>query len=272
MEKSSIHFRTFERGSKTYFNSSRFFPRSMRDDVFLLYGFVRTADDFVDAVPQDGTGFRRFRDAYREALGGKPAGDEIIDGFVELSRRRGFDPAWAEAFLSSMEMDLSKSAYATLDETLSYVYGSAEVIGLFMSAIMGLPEEARFPARMLGRAMQYINFIRDIDEDNGLGRRYLPLEGSGLASLDRDYLAARPDEFKAFHRSQIALYEGWQEEAEKGYRFIPRRMRVPIKTAADMYLWTASVIAKNPFVVFERKVKPAKGRIIARALWNALTA
>ncbi len=82
-----------------------------------------------------------------------------------------------------MEHDLSESSCETLEDVLTYIYGSAEVIGLFMARIMDL-DEASFPyAAMLGRAMQYINFIRDIAEDNELGRRYLPLLDTSLVSL-----------------------------------------------------------------------------------------
>jgi phytoene synthase len=52
MQTAAVHHETFRNGSQTYFNSTRFFPEAIRQDVYLLYGFVRKADDFVDAVPQ----------------------------------------------------------------------------------------------------------------------------------------------------------------------------------------------------------------------------
>jgi phytoene synthase len=293
MQIEQVHYDTFKSGSKTYFNSSRFFPEEIRRDVFYLYGFVRKADDFVDAVPQDGDGFYRFVAQYRRALenssdaaggtmacggpeaagrtvtSGNPGGDPIIDRFVELSRRRNFDPAWTDAFLRSMELDLFKREYNRLEETLEYIYGSAEVIGLFMSRIMGLPPEAHYSARMLGRAMQYINFIRDIDEDAKLGRRYLPLTNTSLGSLNFEYVRDHIAEFRRFHQEQIKLYMGWQREAERGYHFIPYRYLLPIKTAADMYIWTARRIERNPMIVYEGKVKPPKARIVLQGLFNA---
>ena len=272
MFKKSVHYKTFKKGSKTYFTSSLFFPPSRRDDVFKLYGFVRTADDFVDAVPQDSDGFYNFCSLYRRALGGKAAGDPIIDGFVELSRRKNFEPAWSDAFLRSMEADLTKNIYDSLDETLGYIYGSAEVIGLFMAKLMDLPPQSYRSAQMLGRAMQYINFIRDIGEDNSLGRRYLPLENTGLKSLEHQHCVQNREEFISFHKAQIELYMSWHNQAVSGYSYIPRRMRIPIKTAEDMYIWTARQIAKDPFIVFTRKVKPTKGRIIRQAVINIFTA
>ncbi|MFP4330349.1 MAG: phytoene/squalene synthase family protein [Alkalispirochaetaceae bacterium] len=267
----AIHYATFKTGSKTYFNSSVFFPRDVRDDVFVLYGFVRVADNYVDQIPQDAEGFREFCRAYRGAVRGVPSGRVIIDSYVELSERHGFPQGWTDAFLASMEMDLTKKEHRTLEESLEYIYGSAEVVGLFMSKILGLPEDAYPAAQMLGRAMQFINFIRDIAEDNQLGRIYLPLGESSLEDLSLQSAEASPEEFRSFISRQLDRYRQWQQEAERGYRYIPKRYLVPIKTAGDMYNWTAEIIATDPFIVYRRKVKPRRGRILAQVLRNALT-
>jgi phytoene synthase len=268
MAISPEHERIFRSGSKTYFNSSIFFPPRIRERVFTLYAFVRVADNYVDAIPQKTEEFINFRRRYETARAGTPANDIIIDSFLKLSAECGFDPAWVQAFLNSMEADLSKQNYDTLEETLAYVYGSAEVIGLFMARIMELPEEAHPPAAMLGRAMQYINFIRDIAEDTLLGRRYLPLNGASPLIVTTDYARKNPREFSAFIGGHLALYRVWQKDAVAGYSFIPRRYRVPIKTAADMYWWTADRIAARPLIVFDEKVKPSRGRILLRILKN----
>jgi len=261
-------YAVFRGGSKTYFNSSVFFPEAVRRDVFILYGFVRTADDFVDATPQDACGFASFCQAWERAEAGMPAGDPIIDDFVELSGRRGFEESWTRAFLASMAADLETVAFDRLEQTLAYIYGSAEVIGLFMSRILDLPDAALPHARMLGRAMQYINFLRDIAEDNGLGRRYLPLGNSGLADLSEAEARSKPEVFTAWFRDQSALYRTWHAEGERGYGYIPRRYLLPIRTAEDMYLWTAGVLEADPFIVYERQVKPPRRRIRRTALAN----
>jgi phytoene synthase len=269
---SRIHYQTFKSGSRTYFNSSLFFPSQLRRDVFILYGFVRVADNYVDSIPADRQGFHRFKELYERAWRGNSAGDPIVDPFIELSHRKSFEAEWVAAFLHSMEMDLTKKDYDHLEDTLEYIYGSAEVIGLFMARIMDLSEESHHPARMLGRAMQYINFIRDIDEDRQLGRRYLPLQGTGLSALDKDTALRERESFIAFIRHHLDLYRGWQKEAEMGFPLIPRRYRIPIKTASDMYNWTARGIESDPFVVFEKKVKPPRIRILLQVLGNLLKA
>lgn len=269
--------RIFRRGSRTYFFSSIAFPPALRDDVFALYAFVRTADDFVDQPPgrQDGTGFDRFRERYAAAAAGRTAGDPVIDAFVELAARRRFRADWVDAFFGAMAQDLTQTGYATVADTLAYVYGSAEVIGLMMAAIMELPEAAHRPARMLGRAMQYINFIRDIDEDRELGRTYLPaaeLAAAGLRSLDPAEAQRRAPAFRRFVRGEIDRYLGWQRAADAGFHFIPRRPRVAIRTASDMYRWTAGRIRAEPLIVYRRKVRPSPARILAAVMAGAVRA
>lgn len=269
------HLEIFRRGSTTYFTSTLFFPKAVREDVFVLYSFVRTADDFVDAVPQQAEEFFAFCDAYRKALAGTPSGDVVIDRFVDLVHRIGIDPAWVEAFLFSMASDLSKSSYATMDELDRYLYGSSEVIGLMMARVMDLPG-ASFPAaRALGKAMQFINFIRDIDEDLGLGRIYFPAEdlaAFGLSTLDPAEARAHPQAFARFVAFELDRYLAWQRQAEAGFSYMPARLRIAVQTASDMYRWTAAEIRRNPLVVYERKVKPSRGRIVTRAFAAALAA
>lgn len=88
----------FKRGSKTYYYSTIFFPKEVKKDVFTLYSFLRKADDYVDAIPQDVSEFYEFWKRYETAMNGEKSGDIVVDSFAELSSRKGFDPSWANAF------------------------------------------------------------------------------------------------------------------------------------------------------------------------------
>ena len=120
----------FRKGSTTYYYSTKLFPANIRKEVTQLYNFVRVADDYVDSVPQNTKGFMNFKDEYYRVLSGENSENEVITEFVSLSQRRKFDSKWVDAFLFSMEMDTRKSTYKNLDELNTYLYGSAEVIGL----------------------------------------------------------------------------------------------------------------------------------------------
>jgi phytoene synthase len=266
-------FSIFRKGSRTYFYSSLFFPMHIRREVFILYGFVRKTDNYVDVIPQNRDGFYNFKEKYYQAKDGKVTGDVVIDSFVRLAENKGFQDEWIEAFLHSMELDLTKSHYETIDEVLEYIYGSAEVIGLMMANIIGLPKESYEYAKYLGRAMQYINFIRDIDEDLELGRVYFPqtdLRKHGLENLTFEYVKQHPEQFTRFIQTQLDRYCHWQEQAEEGYRFIPKRYLISIKTASEMYHWTAEQIAHHPFIVYDMKVKPMISKIILTVFSNLI--
>lgn len=266
-------FSIFQKGSKTYFYSSLFFPPLMRKDVFSLYAFVRKADNFVDSIPQNSSGFYDFKKKYQQAINGKETDDIVINSFVELAHRKSFDPAWTDVFLASMESDITTTHYKSIDEVIDYMYGSAEVIGLFMAKIMNLPTQALFHARYLGRAMQYVNFIRDIAEDITLNRIYMPadeLKEYGISQLDYEYVKTIPLQFTHFIRKQLHYFARWQQRAEKGFSFIPKRYLIPIKTASEMYIWTAEQIYNNPFLVFKKQLKPHMSNILSSLIQNAI--
>lgn len=193
---------------------------------------------------------------------------------VELQRRRGFKQAWIDAFFAAMSADLTKKKYHTLAELEEYMYGSAEVVGLMMSQIMSLPRESHQAAQALGKAMQYINFLRDIAEDLSLGRTYIPqvfLKEVGLKTLTPDHVWQHQEAFIHLMRQEVERYYEWLMQAEKGFRTIPKRYLIPIKTATDMYTWTASTIFDDPMIVFRRKVKPTVPRVVSSVMYNTVS-
>ncbi len=195
---------------------------------------------------------------------------QVIDSFVALQQEEQFEQEWIDSFLNAMRKDLSIFRYQTIDDTIDYMHGSAEVIGLMLARIMRLPEAAMPFAQIQGRAMQYINFIRDIAEDNNeFSREYIPqviLRHYGIRNLSYDEAKKHSEAFIDLVRSEIKRYYAWQNEAYKGYRFISKRYITAIATAAAMYNWTADKIYRDPMCVFTGKVRPPKSVIIFHAV------
>lgn len=263
----------FRKGSTTYYYSSILFPKDIKDDVFTLYAFVRTADDYVDAIPQMKKSFLKFKEETKKAFDGKSVNNPIISEFKEVCDKRGIPYSWVESFLAAMESDLKKSVYNSFSELEQYMYGSAEVIGLFMAQIMNLPKKSHKYAQLQGKAMQVINFIRDIEEDIALKRQYLPtkdLKNIGIKTIDE--LKKDKQKLKDFVMFQLERYHDIQNQAYQGYSYIPRKYRIMIKTAADLYNWTAQEIKKDPTIIFRKKVKPSKPRIILTLFKNFIVA
>jgi 15-cis-phytoene synthase len=187
----------------------------------------------------------------------------------ELQKKYPFNKEWTIAFLDAMQSDLGTVSCSTIEDTIHYMYGSAEVIGLYMCALLGLPDEAHETAKLQGRAMQYVNFLRDIEEDNSFKRTYIPkdfIQEAGLKSLLENECRAELHKFTRLMNQEIDRYFVWQKQAEAGWKYLPWRLRVSVKTAARLYMKTAEEIRKNPLIVFGRKVKPAKVRIFVELI------
>lgn len=274
MQKNTSANTIFQNGSTTYYYSSLFFSPHLREKVTTLYAFVRTVDDLVDDTPQQKKEFYELKKIfYEQGRNGKQTRNATVDAFLELESSFDFDLAWADAFWYAMECDLVKKRYKNTNETIEYMYGSAEVIGLMMARLMSLPTESFKTAQMLGRAMQYINFLRDVEEDNALGRTYLPqtlLKKYKLKDLKRETAYAYKHRFSSLMRSQVAQYYEWQHEAQKGFKYLPARARIAIATASDLYGWTAEKIAEEPLLVFDKKIKPSKIQVMLFGVMNTL--
>lgn len=260
----NIEKKIFKSGSNTFYISSLSFPRSIRRDVFDLYSFLRVVDDYVDQSPPDQTNFYYVFNKWSESLNNPnftlskyksdTINDRVIKNIIRLSRKYNFDPVWLESFFTSMQSDLQGCKYKKWQETLSYMYGSAEVVGLMMAKIMNLNSKAYSYAALQGRALQMINFIRDIEEDNKLGRRYFPIEELrkfNLLDLTRQTAQTHPQDFTNFIHAQIERYKKWQAEAQEGYKFIPKQLGKPLDTSINMYLLTLHKIAREPHIIFE---------------------
>lgn len=256
---SELEERIFRKGSRTYYWSSKFFPQPYKDDVFTLYAYVRTADDYVDAIPARKQDFLLFKKETIAALNRGKSKQVIIHNFVKLAKRKKFSEKHIKSFLSAMERDLKPKPFKDFKDVDAYIHGSAEVIGLFMARIFNLPQELESQAMLLGKAMQYINWLRDLQEDDVLGRRYIPkdvLDKYGFRTVSYAEAKRKKALFKRLIREELLRYYEWQACAATSFKHLPRCMRVPVMTASDAYAWTARKIEKNPLIVYHRKVKP----------------
>ncbi len=259
----------FKKASTTFYNSSMFFPEDVRSDVVTLYAFVRIADNFVDNEKPDADGIKEFIKNTKSALRTGKSSDEIIHGFVELSNRKRFETEWINAFLNAMVQDLTVKQYDSYKDLQKYMFGSAEVIGLMMAKILDLPQESERYARYQGEAFQLINFIRDVGDDLARGRVYLPqedLQKFGLKKLSSSIRIKQA--FEDLIQSELDRFFEIQSKAEEGYKYIPKKYLVPIKTASDMFVWTAQEIQKNPSIVLHKQIKPSTKRVKMQFMRN----
>jgi len=263
----------FKKSSQTFYYSNLLFPKHTRDQVATLYAFLRTVDDFADELPQRPEEYQAFKRDYYQALQGQDSGNSIIDSYVALRNEKELDDSWIEALFLSMEMDMTLTTYTTMDDTLRYIYGAAEIVGLLMAKVLDLPQSAFHAAQYFGRAAQYCNMIRDIHEDLELGRVYFPnteLQKYNLQSLQLEYTSKHSANFIQFIQAQISIYFDWYTQGQKGFVYIPKKLRIGIETAGKLHNWTMQTILNNPFIIYQKKVKPQKKRILLTALQSIL--
>ena len=145
---------------------------------------------------------------------------------------------------------------------------------IMMAVVMGVPaeeQETLSRAADLGIAFQLANIARDIVEDDGVGRTYLPadwLAEVGVAQGQLSLADSRPALAQMAMRL-FQLAEPYQESARIGARRLPPRSRWAVLTAANVYGDIARrVVARGESAWDSRTVvgKPAKLGHVARAL------
>lgn len=155
--------------------------KEIRGPIYAIYAFVRLADEIVDTFHghDKETLLREFRRDTYLALERKISVNPVLHSFQETVNQFGIEIDLVDAFLDSMEMDLTGKTY---DDSLykKYIYGSAEVVGLMCLRVFCYGDSTDYdrlkaPARSLGAAFQKVNFLRDLKDDfDGRGRMYFP--------------------------------------------------------------------------------------------------
>jgi phytoene/squalene synthetase len=159
----------------------RSLDKRFHEPIYAIYGFVRYADEIVDTFHTHDKKalLRRFAEDTYRAIDEKISLNPVLHCFQIVVNEYKIEKELIEAFLYSMEMDLYKQTY-NRQEYETYIYGSAEVVGLMCLRIFCEGDEAMYqslkaPACKLGAAFQKVNFLRDVKSDYyDRGRVYFP--------------------------------------------------------------------------------------------------
>lgn len=159
----------------------RAFAPEYRDAIYAIYSYVRIADEIVDTFHgyDKKSLLLKFRADTYNAIKNGISTNPVIHSFQEIVFQFNIDIELIEAFLDSMERDLTNSSYGRTDYD-DYIYGSAEVVGLMCLKVFVKGDTEKYCqlktyAKKLGSAFQKVNFLRDIKSDIvERGRIYLP--------------------------------------------------------------------------------------------------
>ncbi|MEB3224671.1 MAG: phytoene synthase [Synechococcus sp.] len=257
--------------SKTFYLGTLLMPKEKREAIWAIYVWCRRTDELVDG-PEAVNTTPETLDQWERDLESVFAGQPIADPDVALVDSLNRFPLDIQPFrdmIAGQRMDLYRSRYETFEDLELYCYRVAGTVGLMSGAVMGLdnsgnsaPWNRQSPSQMpteeaiaLGIANQLTNILRDVGEDRGRGRIYLPLEDLERFNYsEKDLFAGVIDErWRSLMEFQIQRARHYYEIAERGIRALHPDARWPVWSALMLYRGILDIIEKNNYDVFGRR-------------------
>jgi phytoene synthase len=238
-------------------------PREKRRAIAAVYAFAREVDDVADGNLSPAE--KRVRlEALRVALDAPPASSMQL-ALADARERFGIPHAALSALVDGGLQDLECTRYASFDELRSYCEKVAGAVGVACVAVYGSEDVER--AMTLGIALQLINIMRDVVEDQTLGRVYLPQDE--LARFDVHTLDRVTPEWQPFMAFQAQRARVHLDEGLRLLDSLDRRSALCVSTFAGLYRGQLDRMEANGYDVFGSSCRlstPAKLAVVARGL------
>ena len=274
------------RGSKSFAAASLLFDRKTRERSWLLYAWCRACDDIADGQDH-GHGMTRVDDAparlvhltamTEAALAGEVVGDPAFDALRLVAAETALPPRFARDLIAGFALDAEDWRPRSEDDLYRYCYHVAGVVGCMMALAMGVsPDDEATLDRAcdLGMAFQLANIARDVEEDDRVGRCYLPVDW--LVEMD----IPPGEHMKPPYRPRLAVLAArlaaraaaFEASARVGTTALSFRSAWAVLAAADIYGAIARTVAARGEHAWDRRVSTgaaAKLGFIVRAAGNA---
>ncbi|WP_299374160.1 15-cis-phytoene synthase [uncultured Tateyamaria sp.] len=226
-------------GSLSFHAASKLLPKRVRDPALALYAFCRLADDEVDLKAEKVEAVLRLRDRLDLVYAGTPKDAAPDRAFAAVVEQFDMPRALPDALLEGLAWDAEARTYATLSGVKDYSARVASAVGAMMCVLMQVRDaDALARACDLGVAMQLTNIARDVGEDAGEARLYLPTDWLDEAGIDRDAFFADPRPTKAVRamvKRLIVEANRLYYRSEAGLGALPRGCRPGIYAARYIY-------------------------------------
>lgn len=216
--------------SNSFYLSTLLLDKRIKTAIHGIYGFVRFADEIVDTFHCYDKEYllHKFETDMHEAIENKISLNPVLNSFQLAVNEYQVPMAYIDAFMNSMKMDLTKKDYLTNAETATYIYGSANVVGLMCLKVFCKENTKLFgelvaSAEMLGSAFQKVNFLRDLQTD--------------IELLERNYFP-QFDKNKFDEATKLQLITEIEQEfdiALEGIKRLPGRSKLAVYTAYNYY-------------------------------------
>jgi phytoene synthase len=247
----------------------RVLPGPKRRAVAALYAFARIVDDLADREEPARDELERWSDAV-EALPASPDGDPVLVALADAMTRYGIPREALADLVRGALMDCERNRYESWDELREYCRRVAGSVGIACAAVYEPSswEAARPRAETLGLALQQINIMRDVPEDWGLGRVYLPRdERERFGVTEEDLAAGRTGpEWRALMHHQASRAETLMREGLELLQLLDRRSALCVRSFAGVYRGLLDQMRSREYDVFSRRpTLSAAGKVKAVA-------
>jgi len=282
VEQAVAHCREItRRRARNFYYGLKLLPEPQRSALFVVYTWMREADDIVDGTREvDGdvsTKLQRFRAHTDTALTGQPDSDDPLwIGLAATAAKFKLPRESFHGMLDGQLDDLARKEYDTFDQLRNYCYRVASTVGLLCIEIWGYQEDAaRELAIDRGIAFQLTNIIRDYAQDFDAGRVYLPREDFAEFGLSPETLRRweRPSACDAMLRQELRRAEVFYDRSADLDPLIAPACRPTLWAMTAIYQGLLRKMLRNPSrIVLARRMRLSalhKGAIALRAQWQA---
>ena len=265
--------RLARREAGNFYHAFRLLPADQRRAMSALYSFMRVADDLADGAgaPDEKRGplqdWRRRLDACLDGSYSHP----LHPAFHHAIRRFGVPRQYLHAAIDGVEMDLTVAHYDAFGDLYPYCYRVASAVGLACIHIWGFTgEQAKVHAEAAGIAFQLTNILRDLGEDAGRGRVYLPREDLERFGYSEDALrnGVRDGRFHALMQFEVERAAGYYRAAEPLAGLLRPAGRAVFLTMLRTYRGLLEAIVRRDYDVFSSRVRLSR----LHKLWLAARA
>ncbi len=252
--------------AKTFYLASLFLPKEKKYASYAVYAICRLSDEAVDDSASLGQNesLQELELKISRAYAEKQISDPLLASLSQTVNKYKIPKEYFDALTEGMRMDLEIKRYKDFNSLYEYCYRVAGVVGLIMLKIFGYKDSsAEAPAVKLGIAMQLTNILRDIKEDFGRGRIYLPQDEMARFNISEQQLSAGDvdEKFREFLRFQIKRCRQFYYDSSQGIKLIDNPLcRFVVLCMKEVYSGILEKIEKNNYDVFTVRAQVGKLR------------
>jgi phytoene synthase len=252
--------RLARREAGNFYHAFRLLPRPQHRAMCALYAFMRIADDLSDgphSIPEK----RALLADWRRQLDLALAGTYTHQLHAALHNTLTIHPIprqYLVDVLDGVSMDLEPVRFEKFADLYPYCYRVASAVGLACIHIWGFERpEAKTHAEAAGIAFQLTNILRDLGEDAGRGRLYLPGEDLKRFCYSEEQLCRgeRNEAFRELMRFEVQRARSYYETAEPLAGLLKPAGRAVCLVMARTYRGLLEAIERRDYDVFSGRIR-----------------